>query len=48
MFFTAICNDDPGTCHQPIQAAGNVTCFCQKAGGCTVAGTTCAGPSSRV
>jgi len=45
MFFTTICNDDPDTCHQPLQAAGNVTCFCQKAGGCTVAGTTCAGPS---
>ena len=45
MFFTAICNDDPTTCHQPIQAAGNVTCFCQQKGGCTVAGTTCAGPA---
>jgi hypothetical protein len=47
MFFTAICNDDPTTCHQPIQAVAsgeNVTCFCQKKGGCTVGGATCAGP----
>lgn len=45
MFFVTICNDAPSTCHQPLMAAGNVTCFCQKAGGCSVAGTTCAGPS---
>jgi len=45
MFFTTICNDDPSTCHQPLQAAGNVTCFCQQKGGCTVGGTTCPGPS---
>eukprot|EP00927_Polykrikos_kofoidii_P034385 TRINITY_DN2918_c0_g1_i2.p1 TRINITY_DN2918_c0_g1~~TRINITY_DN2918_c0_g1_i2.p1 ORF type:complete len:518 (+),score=68.54 TRINITY_DN2918_c0_g1_i2:134-1555(+) len=45
MFFVAVCNDDPSTCHQPIQAAGNLTCFCQKAAGCSVAGATCDGPS---
>lgn len=45
MFFVTICNDDPTVCHQPIQAAGNVTCSCQRAGGCSAHGATCAGPS---
>jgi len=45
MFFVAICNDDPTVCHSPLQAAGNITCSCQKVGGCTAHGATCAGPS---
>lgn len=46
MFFVAICNDDPSTCHQPIQAEGDVVCFCQKEEGCTVGGATCPGPAN--
>merc|ERR1719272_149434 len=34
MFFVAVCNNDPTTCHQNIQNANNVTCFCQQKGGC--------------
>jgi hypothetical protein len=45
MFFVAICNDDPTVCHSSLQAAGNITCSCQKVGGCTAHGATCAGPS---
>jgi len=46
MFFAAVCNDDPNTCHQGDEikdfVAGNVSCTCQQAGGCTVGGATCA------
>jgi len=45
MFFVAVCNDDPTVCHSPLQAVGNVTCSCQKVGGCTAHGATCPGPS---
>ena len=48
MFFAAVCNDSPTTCHQNITAADGTLCTCQRKGGCTTGGATCpygGGPS---
>jgi len=41
MFFVAVCNDAPTTCHSNITAADGTICSCQRKEGCSAGGGTC-------